>query len=382
MSIPEKEPVKHNFTVTGRSPWTAKVLWLIIPAIGGAMLWWWSVNQFISGRINLSTNAFANVSVPVVLGLLGLGLWLGSTSVTAFLATWRSLRVVVAMVAALPLAIFFSPTLWTGAAVVVTAVSLFWSGEQSFGDIRNRLTVQPLQTLNQNLAVALTGAMVAVAILSYQQVTANRTTPNETTKHLAGQMVNLAEPFLPSIYHGYRPDMTVDELISSQLPDADKILQDINFDQLSNQAAQQQAVNQKIQDLGLDPKEFHVDVRQGTAALRQHLTDQLNRFREDAVIQAREELSKRFGIPLAGDEHVHDALTDYVNQQLSTSFGKYTSFLPLLLAVGVFLLLRVFSFLYTWIIVGWGWLWISCLRWFKVVKIVTTTVPAQHLEWS
>lgn len=364
-----------------RSPWTSKLLWFVLPGVVGSLAWWWGISQFVTGQVNLSANALANISGPAAIALVGLGLWLGSTCGSTYMASWRSARVVMAAGLVLPLLALFPLTMLTGLAFLVAAGGLAWSGEQAFGDHHNRLAVQPWQTLNQNVSLGLTAVMVAVAILSYQQVTRSTGTSIATTERLSGQMVTLVEKFLPTIYHGYQPTMTVDELIGSQLPEADRILSEINFDQLATQAAQQQALNQKLKDIGLDPNQVNVDVRQGAANLRLELASQLNVYRQEAITQTRQQLATRFDLALRGNELMHDVLTDYVNQRLTTSLGKYTSFLPGLLAVGVFLLLRLFSFFYTWIIVGWGWLWLAALRRFGVLAIATTTVPAQHLEW-
>lgn len=365
-----------------RSPWNLRLLWFIVPGLGGAVWWWWGISQFVTGQVDLSTNILANISRPAIQALLGLGLWLGSASLSTYLSPWRSIRFTSAVLVALPVLAFFPLTLWTGAAAIVMAVGLAWNYEQMFGDVHNRLLVQPWQTINQNLSVALSAIMIAVAILSYQQVTKNAPNSAASTLKLSGQIVTAAEQFLPSVYKGYTPTMTVDELIGSQLPTADKILADINFDQLTNQAIQQQALDQKLKDIGINPNAVHLDVRQGQAALRDQLTAELNKYRQDSIAEIRQQLADRFGLTLTGREAMHDVLTQYVDHQLTTSLGRFTNFLPLLLAVGVFLLLRLFSFIYTWLIVGWGWAWYAILKAMGVVKVETVTVPGQRTAWG
>lgn len=378
MALPTT-PATSGLISQAKSPWTVKFLWLVGPGLVGATLWWWGMSQFVTGQINLSGNPFANISRPAVVALVGLALWLGSSLLTVYLAPRSSLRVVLAILLSLPLLLFFPLTLWTGLAILATAVGLVWSMEQAWADSRNRLTVQPMQTINQNLSVVLSGAMIAVAIVSYQQV--HRSSSTVTTARLSGQTVTIVEQFLPRIYSGYRPTMTVDELIGSQLPSAASLLQSINFDQLSSQAAKQQALNQKIRDLGLDPNDLKIDTTLNPNVLRQQLDRQLNAARQQTITEARQQLADRFNLKLQGTEQIHDVLSTYVNQQLTTSLGRFVTFLPLLLAVGVFLLLRLFSFLFTWLIVGWGWLLASLLRWLGIILTKTTTVPAQHLEW-
>ncbi len=364
-----------------QSPWNGKFSWLIIPSLLGALGWWWGMSQFVSGQVNITTNAVQNVSRPAVIAILGLGLWLGAGLLTTYLSPQRRVRWVVAAAISLPLLAFFPLTLWTLVAVVATGAGLAWAFDQTFADSHNRLTVQPFQTLNVGLSSAVVAALVAVSVLSYQQVRGNEQSHQATLARLSESMVTLTEQFLPSIYHGYQPTMTVDQLIGSQLPDADTILNDIHFDQLANQAAKQQALNQKIEHIGLDPNQIHLDLRQDTAALRVQLSHQLATYRQKAIDQARDKLSQQLGLTVSGTEAVHQALTDLVSQKLSTAFGRYVSVIPIILAIGVFLLLRLFSFLYTWVILGFGWSLYRFLRLSKIVSLETTTVPAQHLEW-
>lgn len=364
-----------------RSPWNARLLWFALPGLLGSGAWWWGIKQFITGQVDLAQHPVASIGIPAVVGILGLGVWLGSASLSNYLSPWRSIRAAAAILFAIPVFIFFPISLWTGVAALTIAVGLFINSEQVAIDVHNRMVVQPLATLNQNLSVAITTLMLAAAILSYQQITRQATSSTATTQRLSSQLVTATEQFLPNIYPAYRPDISVDDFIASQLPSADKILDDINFSQLTNQAAQQQALNDKLRELGLDPNQAHVDVKQGAAALRLQLASQLEKFRRDAIAQTREQVGKQFGLTLTGRETMHEVLTQFVTNRLTTSLGRLTTYLPIILAAGVFLLLRLFSFLYTWAIVGWGWLWFSALRLMNVVKITTMTVPAQRAEW-
>ncbi len=365
-----------------RTPWTPLLLWLMVPGVVGAIAWWWGIGQFISGRVDITTNLLQNVSLPAFTAAVGLAVWVGATLIMTYLLPWRSSRYALGAVLGLPVFFFFPVSLWTSLAFVLTAAGLIWAMQQTWSDLHNRLTLQPTQTLNIGLSGAVLGILIAVSVLSYQHVTDKTISPAGPISELASNLVTTTEHVLPHVYKGYRPTMTVDELIGSQLPGADTILQDIHFDSLSTQAAKQQALNQKLNDIGLNSNDVHLDLNQDSFQLRNQLSAQLEKFRQDAIDQTRSQVGKQLGVFLKGDETVHLALTSLVDQKLTTTFGKYVNVVPIILAIGVFLLLRLFSFIYTWGIVAFGWALYRFLRVLGVVSIETTTVPAQHLDWK
>src|SRR5689334_17023551 len=184
---------------TVRSPWTVRLLWFIVPSLIGAAGWWWSMQQFVTGHFNLEQNVWFSLSLSLVIGLLGLALWMGSAMMSIYVISWRSVRICLALVVTMPILIFFPVSLLTVAAWLLTAGGLAWSFEQTAADAHNRLTIKPWQTINQNLAIVTTAIMIAVGILSFQQSTkANSTEP--AIDRLTNQVVTLTEKILPNVF--------------------------------------------------------------------------------------------------------------------------------------------------------------------------------------
>ncbi|MBI5466655.1 MAG: hypothetical protein HY975_00355, partial [Candidatus Kerfeldbacteria bacterium] len=237
-------------------------------------------------------------------------------------------------------------------------------------------------TLAITVPVAVSFVLVAVAVLTYQQVRGSTKTTDELTDRLVNQTVTISEKFLPLVYPHYQQGMTVDELIGGQIPTADDILRDVNFDALPTKAAQEAALRETLLSLGFDPEQFSLDSATTTAALKQSLDRQLSQFRTEAIAQTRATVGEKLNVVLRGDETVHQALIDIVTERFNPWLQRYAKVVPVILAVSIFLILRIFTFLFTWLALVFGWVMYRLLLALKIVHVVTRTVPAQSLEWG
>lgn len=367
---------------TNLHPWTAKLAWLLGPSLIGAVGWWGVTAKLLQGQITFSLHQLGMDLSLLTVGLAGLGFWLGSLALVSYLVPWRSARWALVAVASLPLLLFFPLTRWTTAAAIITGLGLAWGMEQLADEARNRLTLRPWQMLLQNVPIIITFVLAAVAVLSYQQVRGSAATTDALANRLISQSASLAEQLLPAVYPHYRSGITVDDLIGGQLPTADTILQEVNFNALPNASAQQQAIRDKLQSLGLDPAAFQINGQATTDAIRQQLATQLNQVRADAVSQARDQLGQSFGITLRGNETVHQALVDGLSQKFKPWLERYARVVPIILAVSLFLVLRIFAFLFIWLAAGVGWLLFVVLVGLKVLTKTIQTVPAETLDWG
>jgi len=257
-----------------------------------------------------------------------------------------------------------------------------WGIESIADDMHNRLSVQPMLSLPRGITFVIFSVLMAISLLYYQQLRGGHTSTEELSAKFIDQTVTLSERILPIVYKEYKVGMTVDELIGAQIPTADSILKDVKFEAFTNQNQQQAALQQKLTDLGLDPSVVTVDVKQGEAQVKQQIDAKLQEFRQQTIDQARSELSKRLGIPLAGTDTVHAALTRVVGKQFDTYVKRYVVFVPVLLALSLFFILRFFTSLLQAVVVWFGWLYLRLCRAFKVIQISHQTVPAEKVEWG
>lgn len=364
------------------TPWTTKLAAFLAPSVIGGAAFWFFVQQALRGHLVFHETALINIGLFFLLGLVCLAVWLGPLLLIPYVGYWRSVRFMAVFIATVPMLFFFPLQIWTGASFVLLLGCMVWGMESIADDMHNRLSVQPMLSLPRGITFVIFSVLLAVSLLYYQQLRGSSNTTEELSNRFIDQTVTLSERALPFAYKDYKVGMTVDELIGAQIPTADAILKDINFDAFSNQTEQQKALEQKLNDLGLDSSAVNVDVKQGEAQIKAEIDAKLQEYRAQTIDQAREELTQRLGITLKGSDTVHDALTRVIGKQFDAYVRRWVTFVPVLLALVLFFVLRFFTSLLQAVVVWFGWLYLRICRALKVVVITHQTVPAEKVEWA
>lgn len=363
-------------------PWTPRLLAFAIPSLIGGSVWWLVVQQALRGHVAFNQAALANVFMFIFLGLLSLTIWLAPTLLVAYVGKWRSVRYTAVLAATIPILFFFPWQLWTGLAWLILLLGLWWGMETAADDAHNRLTIQPMRTLPHAMPAVIFGVIIAVSLLYYQQLRASASTAEELSRRLIDQTVTLTERVMPAVYKDYRSDMTVDQLIGAQLPNAEKILSDIHFNELTSQADRQRALEETLSSIGYSPNELNLNLKQSEEDLRRQLDLKLQEFRDQTIDQARQELGERLDVTLKGNETMHEVLRNIIGRQFDRYVRRYVTIVPALLAVALFFILRVATSLFQAVVVWMGWLLLRLYRGLKVLSVTHQTVPAEKLDWG
>lgn len=328
---------------TDQHPWNPRVFWFLGPSLLGGLSFWLIVLAVLHGGVKWQVADLGAIIGFVALAMVTAALWLSPLLISPYLVSRRLVQAAICTVASLPILFFFPLTWWTGLAYAVCLCGLWWGLWQGQSEADNRLQIRPYHLLNRMAPLAMMVVMVVVSILYYQQLRASTSSPQQLAQRLVGQTVSIAERFLPLVYQTYQADMTVDQFLVSQVPDTSTILKSLNVN---------------IPESVPDPTFTHAELD-----------------------QARNELSQRLGLTLRGDESMHQALVEFVSKQYQPYINRYLNFIPSLLAVALFFLLRIFSIFFQWAIVAFGWLLYRLLRFVGVVRIDHLTVPAERLRW-
>jgi hypothetical protein len=363
------------------TPWSPKLLALVVPSSVGGFVFWYYVQQALRGHVAFTTIAVVNIGIFFFVGLLCLVCWLSPLLLVAYVGRWRSLRWAAAAVAVIPMTPWFPWQLWTGLAMLLVLLGLGLAIESIAEDAQNRLTVQPMYSLPRGISFAIFTVLAAISLLYYQQLRHDTSTADALSQKLMDQTVTVVERGLPLIYKQYTSGMTVDQLIGAQMPTAEGILQDIRFSSLQSTQQQQAALNDRLSQLGLDPNSITISNKESEAALRKQIDDQIASFRQQTIDQTRQELSKRFDITITPNESVHNLLVAIIGRQFNRYVRQYVIFVPALLALALFFVLRFATSLLQAVVVWGGWLLMKIYRATHILYISQKTVPAEHVDW-
>ena len=324
-------------------PWNPRLLWILGPSLLGGMCWWLLARVVLHGEVRWQQADATTIVGFAVLGVVTLAAWLGPILIAAYLVQSRAVHGAIAIVASAPMLLFFPLTGWTFLAFAGAIGGIWWSLTQGANEVYNRLQLRPYQFLSQLAPITTTVIMAVVSVLYFQQIHQSATSPQKLANSLVDQSVTIVEKILPAVYHAYQPTMTVDQFLVSQVPDTSTILKTLNVN-----------ISQPVENISLSRAELD---------------------------QSRNELAQRLGVKLRSDESMHEALVAFVNKQYQPYVNRYLNFIPPLLAVALFFLLRVISVFFQWAVMGYGWLFYRLLRLIHAVKVDHITVPAERLVW-
>ncbi len=183
---------------TASSPWTPRLLWLWAPQVLGATGWWYIVSHVLAGRVSFLDSSPSLIIMIVMLGVVGLGWWLGTLLFGAVLLPWRSWRILTAAIASLPVWFFFPISVWTAITWLVVLAGLMLGLEQAHEQAHNSLIVRVRQVIGASLGISLLAVMLGTSLLYFQQLRLSTATPDVLANNVVDQAATTAERLLPS----------------------------------------------------------------------------------------------------------------------------------------------------------------------------------------
>ena len=347
-----------------------------------AGVFWYLVSRLMAGGLSEKTLvSTASVSLAT---LLAFSMFISLLALVGVLSSWRRERwTMVALVSLVPF-LFFPLHFITVLAVLIIAVSTMLYLWTVGREARARIHFSFTRVIKADLTLTIALILIAVSTLYYGTVSNQGNNPDQVLTQLTGSTTTIVERVLPLVYHGYSADITVDEFIRQQLPNAAKIIEDLHVDSLLSREAKRQALEQKLRDLGVDPATVDVnayldDTDRAQAQFEQSLNAELVSVQDQAISSTRDQLAQNFRVTLTGKEKLADAIDTIVTQNVNRLVRPYAGAVPAILALSLFFFLWVFTFLYEYLIRGVGELLYLSLKAGKAVSITRETVEAERL---
>lgn len=283
-----------------------------------------------------------------------------------------------ALLISLPVLAFFHLTWWIVAATFINAFGVWSAMRATSHDVASRLVVRPWASVSAGSSSIVLATMIALSLIIGNQVVGLHQTPQQRVDRLVTGLVSVLERGLSTTLRGVTPNMTIDQAISTKLPSAESLLHSLGItEQLSPN--QQEQLSQRLQDnLGINA-EFQSG--QTTTQLTKEVSSVLQQYEGQSISEIRKQLSLRVGIPLQGNQTVHDALLQAIRHQVEKPALRFASYFGLVAAVTALLLLRLFSYFFSWATIVCGTIWYWILRRFRIVTIQQRVEEVEHLDW-
>ena len=353
----------------------SELLWLIVPSILFANAFWYITAQIFNG---LSRVGAAEILWRVATLLLSFGLMLGIALLVPYLVSHHWLVGLIMLLTGLNV-LWYLPLTWLTGLMVVAVTGGLWLSAVTVGrDLRDRIKINIHGTLVRNTSWAVLGVMLAVTLAQYQVID-RALGPNKSVDQLVTRTVAAVEKILPRFVKNYQPDMSLAELVGAEMPTADKIMANLKLDSKLT-TSDQTKLQQQLKDQGIENPNLPA-LGASAAQVRQAIDAELAKFQAQASSEMLTGLSDQLHVKLGTEKTTHDIITAILRQKLSPAALRFTAFIPPLVAVALFLLLRLFSPIFEILVVVSGWLWYRLLRLARVFNIRIETVEAERLIW-
>lgn len=324
-----------------------KIVVIVILVIASTALFWlaWH-NALTTGlEFNLSTQ---NVLV-VVSTLLAFCLMFSLLAVAEIVITKNLVEFGMTIIAAATIFIFFKPALWSFIAFLLTVLAfLYWRREIRI-DEKSRAKFMPSRIINSGLKLTVTLILLA-ACLNYYNFTV---TKPDAEKDIADGLIEKGAKAVQNVltmYYGdrYDPHMSIDDFINNiGLGSSDK------------------------EDVGVETGQPEIDdvINEGLLSVQEGLVD-----------EGRDNFLETFGITAMGDEEMQVIVEKIVRKNVQQYVDPYLKFVPALIAVSLFFILNILSFIYRELIKSFSYLLFHILVWIRFLKMSKIQIEAEKIS--
>ncbi len=316
-----------------------KVLTLFGLMIGTTAVFWLAWNNALhTVAFSLSTR---NI-LTVVTTMLAFCLMFAIVALTEALVTKRLFILLVIIVASLTGFIFFGFSVWTFIATLLAMLGFLYWRHAIRDDLKTRTTFTPQKVLDSGLKGAVTIILLASSVMYYGFLIAKPDTGSTITNGLVDTSMGAVNFALTKFYgNGYDPNLSLDAFIANLT----------RIDELKSQGAEE------IHSITPEIKVLDEQIKAG-----------LDMASNEIIAQGRQEFLDSFGIEAAGSDTMDSVVRKIVTKNINEYVGPYEKFIPALLALSLFFVLNVFSFLYREFIKAFAVLLFYILSWIHFIK--------------
>ncbi|MFA6098714.1 MAG: hypothetical protein WCV50_02990 [Patescibacteria group bacterium] len=321
-----------------------KIIFLAILVVAATLLFWLAWHNVLTTGVKFN-RSFENILV-IISTLLAFCLMFSLLAIAEITVVKRLLTWLMVVVSGLVIFIFFPVSLWTMISFLLVVLAfLFWKREIRV-DMESRSKFLPQRVVSAGLKGAVTLLLLASCFAYYGYMV----TGTDASKRLDQALVDDGAKAINNILvlyfkDKYSPKMTLDEFIRQ-----------------NSLAAVEQA-----------------ELKTGQAELDKAINEGLAGAEQEAVDTFRESLLDTFQIQASGSDTMDEVEKKIVSKNVDKYIGSFKKFIPALLAISLFFVLNIFSFVYRELIKSFTFLAFHILVWLHFIKVKKVQVEAEKI---
>ncbi|MFH1207525.1 MAG: hypothetical protein V1668_02875 [Patescibacteria group bacterium] len=322
-----------------------KIAMLGIMAVAGSALFWYAWSRILQQGLDFhfgAKSAVAVVSTLLAFCLMFVFFALVNVMVRNF---WAALMIVAA--SGFTLFGFFRVNIWTLLGALVVMFGWIYWRRQVRLESKNQLKFSPQRAAAAGLSTTITILLLAVSLCYYSFLVQRTDSEAEFAERIIDGGARAVQNILDMYYRDkFSAHMPLDTFIA-------------NVGNLTAEKA---------------------DIKTGQVELDRVITRGVDQAEAEAVAIARDEFLDTFKIQATGDEEMQSVVRKLVRHNTDRYLGEYMKFIPGLLALSIFFLLKIFTFVYRELIKSLSFLAFTILVWVKFLHMKKVQIEAEKIS--
>lgn len=322
----------------------AKIIMIMVLTVAATLVYLFFWSKILTSGITF-TNGLKNIFL-LVGTLLSFCLMLCFMALSFAVMARKLLVLVMSVISAGTVFIFFAPSLWSVMAVALVILGMLYWWREITADLKSRIKFIPSRTIGSGIKTMVSIMLLVSSLLYYSYLVTGPNATQRFTDSLVSSGTKAVNGVLSVYYKDkYTPVMSLDQFVS--------LISNINGDWKLNT---------------------------GQAQLDQLINQGFSQAQQQLLIQAREDFLKTLGITASGNDNMNSVVEKIVRRNMDKYIGRFQKFIPAILALGLYLLLNVFNFIYSELAKALGFVLLKMLVALKFIKIKKIQVEAEKIS--
>lgn len=334
----------------------------------GALFWW-----AFQGHVGVDYTA---VSPPAIIGAIVVQLllfcaWLAMVGIIGMAASHYHPAYVAVVPSTLIHAAFYGISTYTALVFILINLAFFYFTRGVQREAEERVHFSVPQSIRSHLGLALLIVLLCVSLLFYLQTVVTTDAAVDQVDILANSAAGIMSNIIAFQVEGYQPEMSLDEfiLIGLQRLGEQFVPKDVATETplaagegkslseaLLEAIARGELTREQVGEALIAKAE------RGELTAADVVSPAYPNFIQEEITRIRLDLLQQFEVEASGQEPIISVLRRIVKKIIADNIGPYEPFIPPFLALALFLVLIVFTWLYQWLIKGFAILFVWLLR--------------------
>lgn len=340
---PEEKVIESNKQKPLRQPMDKLVI-LAILTVASMTFFWFTVYKIFESDLEFSFNA--EIIVTVVFAVVAFSLMFAVVGISEVLVERKFLFFLVLIAGSLTHFIFFPITIPNDIAAFLMFLG-FWIWKRSVhGDMENRIKFSTLQVIPAGIGVTITLMLLSVSFTYYAYLAFD----DGSERLLSGvtdTIVTSVDKMLPNYISNYDPNMTLDAFIQQSM-EMSALSPSLPTDSLFGEAIEE----------GLQSAQGAV------------------------LEESRREFLGTFDITADGSETMAGIVKKIVTRRIDMFITPFKKFIPAVLSLSLFFILRIFGFVYKPLIQIFSYLFYKVLLVTRFIRVGKIIIEKERLEFT